>query len=132
MKGRTGEKIGWIGGWLGSFLWVLALGIVFLVQDKTNRGIVGLALFVLAVFFIFMFAPWRRPVTPYWELMLPMYFLLFAAAAWAIRAFGGWKVSGLGWWKLSWVLPMLLPLVTAGRRTWNDPRPGPGDRGGIG
>ena len=132
MKGRTGEKIGWSGGWLGSFLWLLALGIVFLAQGKTRAGLVGLALFALAVFFVFAFAPWRRPDTPYWELMLPMYFLLFSAAAWAIRAFGGWKVSGLGWWKLSWVLPMLLPLVTAGRRTWNDPRPGPGGRGGIG
>jgi hypothetical protein len=119
MKERTGEKVGWAGGWLGSFLWVLALGIVFLVQGKTGKGLAGLALFVLAVFFVFMFAPWRRPDTPYWELMLPMYFLFFSSAAWAIRAFGGWRFAGLSWWNVFWVLPMLMPLGSAGRRTWN-------------
>jgi hypothetical protein len=119
MKGRSGEKAGWTGGWLGGFLWVAALGIVFLVQGKTGRGLVGLALFVLAVFFVFAFAPWRRPDTPYWELMLPLYFLFFFTAGWMIWAFSGWKATGLDWWNVFWVLPMLLPLGTAGRRTWN-------------
>ncbi len=132
MKGRGSEKVGWAGGWLGGFIWVLALGIVFLVQGRTGKGLVGLALFALAAFMVFMFAPWRRPDTPYWELMLPLYFLFFSTAGWAIWAYGGWKVSGLGWWKLSWVLPMLMPLGTAGGRTWNEPRSGPGGRGKVG
>lgn len=118
MKNRNGEKAGWIGGWLGGFAWVLALGVVFLARGRTEEGLSGLALFAMAVFFVFMFAPWLRPDTPYWELMLPLYFLFFFAAAWAIRAFGGWKASELSWWKLFWVLPMLMPLAAAGRRTW--------------
>lgn len=129
MKGRGGEKVGWAGGWLGGFLWVLVLAIVFLFQHKWEKGIVGVILFGMAVLFVLTFAPWRRPDTPYWELMLPLYFLFFAAASWAIWAFSGWKAPGLSCWNLFWVLPMLLPLFTAGRRTWNNAPPGPEGRG---
>ncbi len=124
MKNRRGEKIGWIGGWLGGFLWVLVLAVAFLFQHKWDKGIMGLALFALAVSFVFMFAPWRRPDTPYWELMLPLYFLFFSTAGWMIWAFSGWKSTGLDWWISFWVLPMLMPLFTAGHRTWNDSTPG--------
>lgn len=120
MKNRNGEKIGWIGGWLGGFLWVFILGVVFLVQHQWEKGIIGLGLFGLAVFFVLFFAPWKLPGTPYWTLMLPLYFLFFSTAGWGIWAFSGWKAAGLDWWQLSWVLPMLLPLFTAGRRAWND------------
>jgi hypothetical protein len=126
MTNRNGEKIGWIGGWLGGFIWVLILGVVFLFQGKWEKGIVGLALFAIALLFILAFAPWKRPDTLYWLLMLPLYFLLFSTAGWAIWAFSGWKASGLNWWNIFWLLPMLMPLFTTGRRTWNgtgqDPR----------
>ncbi len=85
----------------------------------------GLALFFLAILFIIIFAPWKRPDTPYYMLMLPLYFLFFSTAGWTLWAFSGWKGSGLSWWTVFWVLPMLMPLFTAGRRTWNDSGPGP-------
>ncbi len=105
MEKRNGEKIGWIGGWLGGFAWALVLGIVFLFQDKWLEGIIGLLLVGLAVFFIFNFAPWKRPDTAYWKLMLPVYIVFFVAAAWAIWAYGGLRVIGLNWWHFSWTLP---------------------------
>jgi hypothetical protein len=123
MKNRNGEKVGWIGGWLGGFLWVLVLAVVFLFQNKLEKGGLGLALFAIAGLFIFFFAPWKRPDTPYWTLMLPLYFLFFSVAGWAIWAFSGWKASSLNWWNVFWVLPMLMPMFTAGQRTWNDSSP---------
>jgi len=120
MKNRNGEKVGWIGGWMGGFIWALILAIVFLFQGKRLEGIVGLLLVGLAVFFDLFFAPWKRPDTAFWKLMLPLYFLFFSTAGWAIWAFSGWKASGLNGWNVFWVLPMLMPLFTSGRRTWNN------------
>lgn len=49
MRSRRGEKVGWIGGWLGGFLWLAILSIVWLVMEKTAEGVIGLALFAVAV-----------------------------------------------------------------------------------
>jgi len=119
MKDRNGEKIGWIGGWLGSFLWVLVLAVVFLFQGKRNAGIFGLALAGLGVFYILSCAPWKCPETPYWKLMVRLYAVLLAAVAWVVWSFGGWRAAGLSWWNLFLLLPVLTPLLTIGRRTWN-------------
>lgn len=118
MKNRNGEKIGWIGGWLGSFLWVLALAVMFLFQGKNRAGIIGLALVALGAFYIFSCAPWKSPHTPYWRLMIRLYAVLLTAIAWAVWAFGGLKGSGLNWWNLLLLLPVFSPLFTVGRRTW--------------
>jgi len=120
MKNRNGEKIGWIGGWLGSFLWVLVLAVVFLFQGKWNAGIFGLALAGLGAFYILSCAPWKSPGTPYWKLMVRLYAVLLAAVAWVVWSFGGWRTAGLSWWNLFLLLPVLTPLFTIGRRTWND------------
>jgi len=125
MKNRNGEKIGWIGGWLGGFIWALILGIVRLVQHRGYEGGIGLALVALGVFVVFSCAPWRRPAVAYWKLMLPIYAVFFVTVAWAVETYGGMKAAGLDWWSFSWVLPMLIPLGTAGRRTWNDSGPKP-------
>jgi len=124
MTNRNGEKVGWIGGWLGGFIWALILAIVFFFQGKRVEGVIGLALVGLAVFFVICFAPWKRPDTAYWKLMLPVYAMFFSAAAWAIWSYGGVKILSLGWWHFSWTLPFFMPLFTLGRRTWNDPGPG--------
>jgi hypothetical protein len=123
MKKRNGEKIGWSGGWLGGFLWALILAIVRIVQHRWEEGFIGLFLVALAAFFIFFFAPWRRPDTAYWKLMVPVYVLLFTAVAWAVWTYGGMKAAELDWWSFFWVLPVLMPLFTTGRRTWNDLEP---------
>lgn len=118
MGSRRGEKIGWIGGWLGGFLWVLVLAVMFLFQGKGNEGIVGLALAGLGVFYVFSCAPWRSPETPYWRLMIRLYAVLLAAAAWAVWSFGGWRAGGMSYWQLLSWWPVFIPLFTLGRRTW--------------
>ncbi len=123
MTNRMGERIGWIAGWLGGFLWVAVLAVVFLGRARWGWGLAGLALAGLAVACVLGLAPWRHPATPYWKLMVPLYVLLLASAAWAIGAFGA---AGLEWWSVFWILPVLLPLGTMGRRTWRDMSGRPG------
>lgn len=121
MTNRRGEKAGWIFGWLGGFLWVAVFAVIFLLQGRTVEGIVGLVIWTIAVFFVFVFAPWRHPVKPFWMLMLPLYLVLFASAAWAISSYGGLKNSGLTWWNLFLFIPILIPLGIMGGRKWGDP-----------
>lgn len=120
MVERKGERLGWIFGWLGAFLWVAVLAVVFLARGLAVEGVCGLALTAVAVLCVFAFAPWRKPSRPMGTLMIPLYLVFFAAAAWAIRSFGGWKAAGLKWWNLLVLLPVLIPLATAGKRTWAD------------
>lgn len=120
MKGRTGEKIGWTVGFSGAFLWVVILSLIFLIQNRLAQGLSGLLLFGLGALSILFFAPWRRPSTPYWKLMVPIYALFFGAVVWAIWAFGCARDPGLSWWSLFLLLPMLLPFGTMGKKTWND------------
>lgn len=123
MEQRRGEKIGWIGGWLGGFVWLAALAVVFLVQQRWLPGVVGLSLFGLAVVVIWYCAPWRHPDTVYWKLLLPVYALFFGAVAWAVWAYGGLKVVGVEGWHVLWFAPMLLPFFTNGKRSWNSSVP---------
>lgn len=119
MASRTGEKLGWSVGWAGGFLWVGILAAVFLVQGKAAAGLAGLGLAALAAFASLSFAPWRRPTTPYWKLMLPLYALLALSVAWAVAAFGP-READLTWWSLLWLLPLLVPFGSVGRRRWED------------
>jgi len=117
---RIGEKIGWVGGWTGGFCWVLALAIVRFVQGAMLEGILGAAVFVLAELLIIMFAPWRYPATRYYLLMLPTYALFLASVVWAVWSFGGFGQAGLNYWNMLWIFPCLSPLITIGRRRWED------------
>lgn len=117
---RKGEKLGWIGGWLGGFAWVMILSTLLFIQGRLLAALVGLALFGSALVAIFAGAPWRRPATCYWKLMIPVYVVFFASIAWA-----GWSSSDIGKlnlnpWQLFLLLPLLTPIVTAGRRRWSD------------
>jgi hypothetical protein len=120
MAKRTGEKIGWVGGWVGGFIWVFILSIVWLVQGKTIEGIAGLALVGVAVLVILATAPWKHPTTPCWKLMLPLYVMVGVSVVWAVWSFGGAEQTGLTWWSVWWVIPLLIPFGTAGRRRWSD------------
>ncbi|MCX6567252.1 MAG: hypothetical protein NTW38_12670 [Candidatus Aminicenantes bacterium] len=117
---RTGEKAGWIGSWLWGFLWVVVLAVIYLFQRKTVEGVLGLILFLIAVFFVFVFSPWRHPAKPFWTLMLPLYLVFFTLAAWMISSYGGFKNSGLHWWHLFLIIPILSPLGAVGGRKWTD------------
>ena len=46
MGNRKGERIGWICGWLGAFLWVVVLAVIFFVQGRAAEAAVGLAILV--------------------------------------------------------------------------------------
>jgi hypothetical protein len=118
MTERKGEKMGWIGGWFGSFLWFLVLSVLWVVRGKVLAGLLGLGLFVLAGILIFLLAPWRYPQTRYWKLMLPLYVLLIGAAVFCVGIEGGFKAAGLDWFLLLWILPVMMPLVSLGRRCW--------------
>jgi len=121
MAGRRQEKLGWIGGWLGGFVWVAILAVVFLVQGRWLAGIVGLAVAVVACAAVLLTAPWRHPGTPYRVLLIPIYVLFFGAVGWGIWAMGDPRQLGLnGWWSLLLVLPILTPLWTVGGRRWED------------
>jgi hypothetical protein len=120
---RRGEKIGWTGGILGGFLWVLLLAIIRLFQGEFASGFIGLILFAAALFLIGTLAPWRRPATSYWMLFLPIYVLLGLAVAWAVWIYQGLDYSGFSLWNLLILPVFLIPFFTAGRRRWTDGEP---------
>lgn len=120
MTSRRGEQLGWTLGWSGAFVWVAILAVVFLVQGQILPALAGLVLVGLAAWTIRAFAPWRRPTTPYWQLLLPFYLVLLLTVAWAVWAYGGPKKLGMAWWNALWLLTLLIPLGPTCKRTWND------------
>jgi hypothetical protein len=120
MANRLGEKVGWVGGWSGGFIWVFIFSVIWLVKGKMTEGVTGLVLVCFAVVLIIATAPWKHPNVPYWKLMSPVYVVLGISVAWAVWSFGGGKEIGLTWWSIWWVLPILIPFGTVGRRRWND------------
>ena len=50
MESRSGEKWGWIGGFGGSFLWLLILAVLFYFKGQTTAALTGLALLGVAAF----------------------------------------------------------------------------------
>jgi hypothetical protein len=120
MGNRKGERIGWICGWLGAFLWVVVLAVIFFVQGRAAEAAVGLGIAALAVVLVFALAPWRHPARAYWKIMIPLYLVLFASAAWVIRVYGGLRGIRLPVWNLLFFVPILIPLGLLGRRKWRD------------
>lgn len=121
MTDRRGEKIGWTAGWMGGFIWVVVLSVVFIVQGRTLQGCLGLVLACIAVGCILALSPWQFPWTPFWKLMMVPYILFLASAAWAIWSYGpAVRESGLNWWNILWILPIFSPFITVGRRRWMD------------
>ena len=117
---RKGEKIGWSAGWLGGFIWVAILSIVFLYQKKVGQGVWGIVLTGAAIIAVLHFAPWRHPTTPYWKLMMVPYGMFFISIAWAVWSYGGMEAIGLNWWNLLWIIPCLSPLGMLSKRKWSD------------
>ena len=116
---RKGEKIGWICGWHGGFIWLGVLSVVWLFQNRINDGIIGIAIFIVASIAIITTAPWKHPNTRYWKLMLPVYLLFFISITFCIYSYGGLESTGLKWTSLFWMIPCLIPFGTTGNRTWN-------------
>jgi hypothetical protein len=80
---------------------------------------IGLAVFIVAIMVISMTAPWKHPNTKYWKLMLPVYSLFFCSIVLSIYLYGGLETIGLKWTSIFLVISGLIPLLTAGNRTWN-------------
>jgi len=118
MRERKGEKIGWLGGWTGGFLWLAILTVVWLAQGNMRLATAGTGLVGIAMLFIISLAPWKHPETKYWKLMLPLYAMLMTAVAVIVWVEGGPARLGLSGWSLLACLPLFLPFITAGRRTW--------------
>jgi hypothetical protein len=121
MHERRQEKIGWVGGWLGGFVWVLLLSVMLLVRGETLPAVIGLLIFAMACAAIGIFAPWRHPLTTYRRLLAPLYMLFFCAVGWGVWSFGGPRQIGLNsWWSLLIVMPLMMPLWMGGKRRWQD------------
>lgn len=118
MTDRKGEKIGWTVGWMGGFLWVAIIALIFLYQGKWAQGVSGLVLTGVAVFCILFFAPWRFTSTRYWKLMLIPWVVLLLSVVWAVWVFGGFTSEDLRWWHFLWVLFIITPLCAIGGRKW--------------
>ncbi|MFV8825697.1 hypothetical protein ACNKW1_13350 [Thauera sp. WH-2] len=124
MAQRKGEKLGWTWGWIGGFVWVAIVGVVFLAQGQVAAGSVGIGLFTAACWAIRRFAPWRHPTTPYWRLYIVLYVLFFATIPWALWGFGARDDESFNGWMLLMLLPTLTPILIMGRKTWVDGEPG--------
>jgi phosphatidylserine synthase len=121
MTTRSGEKLGWVLGWSGGFVWVLILSVIVLAQGEPERAALGLAILGAAVTSILLFAPWRYPAVSYRRLMTPIYILFFTAVAWGVWALGDARQMGItGWWSASLLLPLTIPLWVLGGRRWQD------------
>ena len=107
-------------GWLGGFLWLGLLSILWLALGRITSGALGLTLFVAAIVAVLTLAPWKHPETRYWKLMLPIYAMFAASVGLCVWRGGGLSKLGLGWWSLLWLMPALIPLATAGTRCWKD------------
>ena len=120
MKDRKGEKIGWVGGWTGGFIWVILLSVIWLFQGKLLLGLSGLGLFLATLYLIIAFKPWKYPETRYWKLMLPIYAIFLFALSLFVLISGGFGKIGLKWWQMFWLIPVFIPFITAGKRCWKD------------
>ncbi len=120
MANRMGEKVGWTGGFLGGFLWVLILSIVSLLQGSRDYAVLGFIITAIACFGILYFSPWRFPSSPYWKLMLLPYLMFFASVVWAISIYGGPGAIGFSWWSLLLLLPLLFPVGSLYNKKWSD------------
>ena len=120
---RLGEKVGWIGGWLGAFSWLLGLALVWFLMKRPLPGILAVVLFGFALLLIYQMAPWHHPSTPYCKLMIPLYITFLGTAIWTY-----WNLAGLESFPvfvrnpLTWlcILPCAMPFFTIGGSRWVD------------
>lgn len=117
---RRGEKIGWVGGWTGGFLWIFILAVIRFFQGDITGGVLGMLVFLIAEALIVVLAPWRFPTTRYIKLMLPIYGLFLVSSCWAVWTLGGLDQPGFSYWTLFMILPVLSPLITIGGKRWQD------------
>jgi hypothetical protein len=119
MSARRGERLGWLIGWAGGYLWIIALAILFLARGQLAIGLIGVAIAGLGYASVVFFSPWRHPRRRYWQLLLAPYLMMLAGVPWAILGFGPEAASALNWWQALVLLPTLSPFMTIGRLRWD-------------
>jgi hypothetical protein len=117
---RRGEKMGWLEGWSGMFLWVMIISIVRLLQGFVIDASIGICLFIAGMISGFVFVPWRYPTIRYWKLMIPGYLAFFFSIFWTVWTFGGFGHPDLRWWIFVPILSCLVPFIIVGRRCWEE------------
>lgn len=121
MNERKGEKIGWIGGWIGSFVWLIPVSIVWLNFNQIAAAVILLLFFILAITLTFQLTPWRYPKTYYYKLMLPNFLLFYMSAAVCVYFFYKVETEKANWLLFIWLIVLFTPLttlVTLGKRKW--------------
>ena len=115
---RKGEKLGWIGGWIGSFCWMPAFGIVCFVKGQLIYGAIGTAFFFIALFLILKCVPWKYPKTKYWKLMVPIYTMFLVSVIAVIYVLTGFNDLARIQYGV-WMIPCLAPIAILGNKTWD-------------
>ncbi|HPG41811.1 MAG TPA: hypothetical protein PLP19_21180 [bacterium] len=115
-----GEKLGWTIGWIGGSCFLFIGAVLWLVSGNLRAGCVAMVCYILLIFFTLKLSPWKYPDTPYWKLLLPSYICLVPGIIILFFiGFPGEDLSGQ-WHNLLFLLPMMTPFLTMGRRTWNN------------
>jgi hypothetical protein len=120
MASRKGEKLGWVLGWFGSFLWVIILAGMFFIQGKIVAGLSGTLLVMIVLTVIFRITPWRYPHIRYWRLLLVPFFLFLLSFVWAFWSFNVFREGNFNWWLIVALLPMLNVFFILGKKKWSD------------
>jgi hypothetical protein len=120
MKNRNGEKIGWTVGWTGSFVFLLLIANLWFLQGEKHQGMVTLGFFVFAIVSVNLITPWRYPDVKYWKLFLLPYIILSFAMFNTVAYTKGLADLVLQWKNVTWLIPVMIPLILLGNRTWND------------
>lgn len=121
-SGSKGQRWGWKGGFLGGSCWVPVLAVVLFAQGDVFGGVLTLVCYALCLGALWRFLPWRFPGVRLWKLYLASLGPIVLSAlvlGWRLGKLAG----GVGWplLQLLFVLPMLLlPLLTMGRKTWDE------------
>jgi len=118
---HRGARTGWILGGVGALVWIPVLAGVLLAKGNTMGGALGLGLFVIGIFYLIVFAPWRHGGMPFRRLYLGLVLIILVAAV-ALLAFweGGRYLDMRKAYYLVYFLPLLIPVFTFGKKTWTD------------
>ncbi|MBI4666176.1 MAG: hypothetical protein HY751_07200 [Nitrospinae bacterium] len=120
VKDRSNEKMIWIAGWYVAFVWFFAISANWLLQENISPGKFGMVIFLFAIAFILICAPWWQPQTPYWQLMWPLYVLfIVCVAAWYQYGPIG-EGTDFVWGDSLYYIPVFIPLFMVGGRRWAD------------
>lgn len=118
----SGPRLGWLLGGLGSLLWLPIMAIVWMVQGSLLYPLIGLAVFLVGVAYLFLFAPWKYPTKPTWMLYIGFLGILLAGGAVAVLQYReALSMGQLGLLPVLWVFVM--PFFSFGRKSWSDLQP---------